>query len=820
MAVTVRATATGVESDGTIAVTKPTGTVDGDVLVAFCFGYANALADVTAPAGFTLRDSESDAANTRYGKVFTKVAASEGASYTFGSTSAFDYFAVILVAVQGADTTTNDGVDGTATSGFVFGLDLTADCPSVSPTGSDSLLLCAAMSNSSTAAARTSSWPGGMTELADFQRPDQYDTYTAASETLSASGATGTRVATFSSGGTNGWVTFSVAIKSGGAPPPTPVSYVANALGGTGTTTSFSITLPTTAADDIIVLEYTHRGTGDATLGGTYSGPAFTEKHDQQYATSTFSAKTCWSRATGNHSGQTVTGSGLTNSCAAIVTVYRAALASGDPLVDATIVGEQNASGDATNAQITTASDGAMVVLVVANSPDLAISAQACTSPGALTERAEVLSTGGTDTSISHASAVKSTAGATGAFTWTQTAAANGSWAYAIKPQSAAGTSATATPGAIALTTALHAVTPQAGAVPTPAVIATPVALPTASAGGSTPATATPAVLPLAAALPSATTAAGGGRAPAVIPLAATLPAATTAAGSSRTPAAIPLTAALPAATPAVSATRAPSAITLALSLPTVTVTAAAVTLPAAITTAFVAPAPSPSGGGSATATPTATALTVGMAAATTAAGAAPTPGAVVLAVTVPAATTAAGAVATPAVIPLVVTIPAATAAGSSVGTATPATITTTVTLPAPTPLYGSTTTPNPVTLAVTLPAPTVQGGGGRTPAVIPLAVTLPAATASGSTASVATPNAIALVTAVPNPTNIHGYIVNPATIALAVTIAAALATGTPTDVNPATITVRDQYHTVTAQVVNHVTIRDGDHTATAREQH
>jgi hypothetical protein len=113
-----------------------------------------------------------------------------------------------------------------------------------------------------------------------------------------------------------------------------------------------------------------------------------------------------------------------------------------------------------------------------------------------------------------------------------------------------------------------------------------------------------------------------------------------------------------------------------------------------------------------------------------------------------------------------------------------------------------------------------VHGGGGRTPAVIPLAVTLPAATASGSTASVATPNAIALVTAVPNPTNIHGYIVNPATIALAVTIAAALATGTPTDVNPATITVRDQYHTVTAQVVNHVTIRDGDHTATAREQH
>lgn len=214
-----------------------------------------------------------------------------------------------------------------------------------------------------------------------------------------------------------------------------PISYVTNALGGTTTTTSFSITLPATAAGDIIILEYTHRGTTDGTIGGTYDGGAFTEKHDQQYATSTFSGKTLWSRATGNHTGQTVTGSSLTNSCAAIITIYRGALASGDPLADATIVGEQNASANETQAQITTTTDGAWVVLVVANSPDVAISSQANTSPGALTERAEVLSTGGTDTSIAHASAEKATAGATGSFTWAQTDGASGSWAYAIKPQ-------------------------------------------------------------------------------------------------------------------------------------------------------------------------------------------------------------------------------------------------------------------------------------------------------------------------------------------------------------------------------------------------
>jgi len=214
------------------------------------------------------------------------------------------------------------------------------------------------------------------------------------------------------------------------------ISFINFALGATNSTTSFSITIPATQANDILILEFTHRGTGNGTIGGT-SGLTWTLKHSQLYASSTFSGKTYWARATGNHSGQTVTGSGLINSCAAILTVYRGAVTSGDPLADATIVGEQNASADETQAQITTATNGAWPILVVVNSPDLAIATQACTSPGTLTERAERLSTGGTDTSIAHASAEKTTAGGTGSFTWTQSDAASGSWAYAIVPQGA-----------------------------------------------------------------------------------------------------------------------------------------------------------------------------------------------------------------------------------------------------------------------------------------------------------------------------------------------------------------------------------------------
>jgi hypothetical protein len=214
MPATVRAVATGIENDGTIAVTKPTGTADGDVLVAFCLGYAGSQFDVTA-TGFTERDMVFDG-SSRVGKVFTKVASSEGASYTFNNTVAYDYFGVTLFAVQGADTTTNHGVDGVEVVNSATS-DTTPDAPSISPAGSDSLLLCAIASFSTTPAARTTTSPGDMTERADYQRPDQYDTYSAASKALSASGATGTKTFTVSGGGDLGYLAASIAIKSAAA---------------------------------------------------------------------------------------------------------------------------------------------------------------------------------------------------------------------------------------------------------------------------------------------------------------------------------------------------------------------------------------------------------------------------------------------------------------------------------------------------------------------------------------------------------------------------------------------------------------------------
>jgi hypothetical protein len=219
------------------------------------------------------------------------------------------------------------------------------------------------------------------------------------------------------------------------------LNYKTNVLGATNSTTSFSLTLPVTEAGDLMILEFAHRNTTDGTIAGTSvttDGLTWTLKKSQTFATSAYSGKTYYCRATGNHSTKTVTGADLTDSCAAILTIYRGDMVAGDALVDATIVGEENASGNETQAGITTATAYAWVVLVVVNSPDYNVSSQATATAPTLVERSERLSTGGTDTSVSHASGCMVTAGATGAFTWAQTNSASGSWAYAIKPYVAA----------------------------------------------------------------------------------------------------------------------------------------------------------------------------------------------------------------------------------------------------------------------------------------------------------------------------------------------------------------------------------------------
>lgn len=78
------ATAVGV---ATVTVTKPAGTVDGDILIAGAVGGGASASAVTAPAGWTQWGSDL-AVGTTHGAFFWKRAASEGANYVFTSTGA------------------------------------------------------------------------------------------------------------------------------------------------------------------------------------------------------------------------------------------------------------------------------------------------------------------------------------------------------------------------------------------------------------------------------------------------------------------------------------------------------------------------------------------------------------------------------------------------------------------------------------------------------------------------------------------------------------------------------------------------------------
>jgi len=215
------------------------------------------------------------------------------------------------------------------------------------------------------------------------------------------------------------------------------ISYVSNtstSVGGTATT--FTLTCPTTQAGDILLLDFAHNGTGDGVLSGTTittGGLTWTLKHGQLIYSNTRSGKTYWTRATTDHAGQTVIVSSIGDYSTGLLTIYRGCLGSGDALAGATIVGELNASGNETQAEITTLVDNCMVIFIVANgNGNYSVSSPSCTSPGALTRRVQ----GNGTVNCAHCSSdtLKVTAGATGAFTWAQTNAVTGSWAYALKP--------------------------------------------------------------------------------------------------------------------------------------------------------------------------------------------------------------------------------------------------------------------------------------------------------------------------------------------------------------------------------------------------
>ena len=200
------ATTNAVTNNALLTITKPTGVVTGDVMIA-SFAQVNSLTVPTAPTGWTLIDGRSLSGTTnRYASIFYKVAGgSEGANYTFtvpiGTT----------VTVIGAIVDFS-GVDGTTPFDVANGvISVQASQTGVAATTKTTVTANGAVVMFGMAAVSAPTWrgwtttsPGALSELYDYQGTGT--TIGAAWALKPTAGATGAGAATLSSAERNGGI--------------------------------------------------------------------------------------------------------------------------------------------------------------------------------------------------------------------------------------------------------------------------------------------------------------------------------------------------------------------------------------------------------------------------------------------------------------------------------------------------------------------------------------------------------------------------------------------------------------------------------------
>jgi hypothetical protein len=188
-------------------VTKPAGTVSGDLMIVLVFSDTDANASfLTAPSGWSQSGTTKSVTNVGQSKVFTKVAGgAEPSTYSFGADD-FSSGVFIAITVTGQDTTTPVNVAPTWNSSTTAGQSSQV-APAISPTVANCLLICGWSSANSTTASYTPA--SGMTEMQDSWSGWQFAS--ADYQALTATGTTGTRTATGTAGG-NGWTSVSLAI--------------------------------------------------------------------------------------------------------------------------------------------------------------------------------------------------------------------------------------------------------------------------------------------------------------------------------------------------------------------------------------------------------------------------------------------------------------------------------------------------------------------------------------------------------------------------------------------------------------------------------
>src|SRR5690349_12982814 len=163
-----------------MTVNKPAAFASGDILIMIIANDSGVLTDLTAATGFTqITGATVDISGQRAKAFYHVFAGGEASTFNFGYNGGASA-AGALIRVTGADTTPtlvaatgNSGSNGSS-----------MDSPSVTPTGTDDLLICALSNSAGSAFSETD--PTGMTDRGQAQVSASFQALAVASLGLSS----------------------------------------------------------------------------------------------------------------------------------------------------------------------------------------------------------------------------------------------------------------------------------------------------------------------------------------------------------------------------------------------------------------------------------------------------------------------------------------------------------------------------------------------------------------------------------------------------------------------------------------------------------
>jgi hypothetical protein len=276
------AATTGTTTGTSLTINKPTGVVAGDVMIVNIAQIGN---NTTAPSlsGWTLiAGADLLGVTLRYGAVLYKVAgASEPTSYTFTLGAGVTDAVGAIVAFSGVDTTGGSGVGGVgsgpfdATTGAIDVSDsatVTATTITTADANAAVIMFGMAANSAPTWSGWTTTSPGALTEIADFQSTS--DSVGAAWATKAAAGATGAGTATLSVTTRNGGILIALKpLVSTPTPTMTPTATPTVTATATPTSTPTATPQPLLCAPTVTPGTATVSGTGNI-LNTYYPGTA------------------------------------------------------------------------------------------------------------------------------------------------------------------------------------------------------------------------------------------------------------------------------------------------------------------------------------------------------------------------------------------------------------------------------------------------------------------------------------------------------------------------------------------------------------------